>query len=544
MHPSIKRFLCIAVLAAPAIGGQAGPLNSYLRADDTIVFVGDGLTANTEFTEVAKRAIRSAYPESKINVVKAAAAGAPIASFRGPVQEVLAQHSATVAVIMLGLDEVTGEKIPSNLADTRRDLKGLINSCRSQGLDVILMRPPWLDLAVQSANAGKRYRSFTALVAVIDAAAREMRVPVIDVHRAYSDTLAAARTTDPEYAFAATDQSLYQSGSAVIAGEIVRAFGVGLPLSEGQRGPLRGRSRSSMEIRIRPSAKVAESPGRIPIILSVANRSGSPVTGFVELAAGLGSARRPVANLRDNEEHTLRIELPTKALPGRTALDPLRATLRTSAGIVGAQSIFHHSRVLNLDEVQFAAARTTFIHHAGDRDVPCPVRLATVDADTESISFVFMLDDWSYAPVNATRRPAPLGVLHGINYDCVIVLVDLRLTEAAGRSTMNATLAEQDILRIILTQWGEESDTMKMFVLPSYLDQFIELTSPFRGKHEVKINARLKGRSFGFDIVAFNALSLDAPATVYNLAGTPLGDPARFIRASVSKSGVFYRIGF
>ncbi|MDA0322519.1 MAG: SGNH/GDSL hydrolase family protein [Verrucomicrobia bacterium] len=544
MHRLINRSLCIATLVGLASSAHAGPLESYLRTNDTIVFVGESLTANADFPEVVGRAIHGAYPDSSINIVKAAATGVPLASYRDRVQLALEQTGATVVVIMLGMDEATATSGQPQFADTRRDLKSLISGLRSKGLAVILMRSPLLGLAAQSPDDARRFHSFMALLAVVDAVVQDMRVPVIDIHGAYADALASARATDPEYSFARKDQSIYECGSAVIAGEILRALGVGLPLAAGNRGPLRPRSEPDIVLKIRPAAGVAESPGRIPVVVSVANRSGAAISGLLELATGTGRARQSVANLGAQEEHTLRINLPTTALPGRTALDPLRATLRSTAGISGAESIFHHSRILNLGEVQFAAARTAFIYRTGDRGVPCPVRLATVSANPDRIRFELALDDRTRAPVNATRHAAPLGTLHGINYDCVLILIDLRHADSAARSTMNATLAEQDIMRITVTQWGNDADSMKIFTSPAYLEQFVEFEPTAEQKFAINVNARLEGRSFGFDVIAYNTPRLDAPASAYNLADFNLGDPAGFIRTTVSSGGVFYRIGF
>jgi len=522
---------------------HAGPLDGYLRANDTIVFVGESLTAKTDFPEVVGRAIHGAYPDSSIKIVKAAATGVPLASYRDRVQLALGQPGATVVVIMLGMDEVTAAG-PPHFADTRRELKSLISGSRSKGLDVILMRPPLLGLAAQSPNDARQFRSFMALLAVVDAVVRDMRVPVIDIHGAYADALTSARSTDPEYSFARKDQSIYECGSAVIAGEILRALGVGLPLAAGNRGPLRPRSEPDIVLKIRPAAGVAKSPGRIPVVLSVANRSGAAISGLLELATGTGRSRQSLANLGDQEEHTLRINLPTTALPGRTALNPLRATLRSTAGISSTESIFHHSIVLNFGEVQFAAAQTAFIHQTGDPGVPCPVRLATVSANSDRIRFELALHDKTRAPVNATRGAAPLGTLHGINYDCVLILIDLRHADSAARSTMNAPLPEQDIMRITVTQWGKDADSMKMFTIPSYLEKFVEFELTKEQKFAINVNAHLQGRSFGFDVIAYNSPRLDAPASAYNLVNFNLGDPAGFIRATVSTGGVFYRIGF
>lgn len=543
MHELIKRSLCAVATTLVCTAACASPLDSYLRAKDTVVFVGDSLTARSDYPVQIEKAIAAVYPEDGLKVVRAAAENTPIASFRTPIEAALEDNPASVAVIMLGLDEIEHASDERKEA-RRRDLQGLINGCRSKGLDVILVQPPWLEAAAPSHDTGKRYREYTSIAATITEVARQMRTPLINVHRAYADALAEARTADPEYAFAATPSTLYASGSAVIAAEIIRALGIGLPLAKADRGPVRARSSPGVTVRIRPVSGTADVPGRIPLIVAVANHGDSPVSGIVEIAAGGGLARQPISNLAGSEERTLRIDLPTTALAGRAAVDPIRATLRTPAGIAGAESTFQHSRIVDLSKIQYAAGEGAFALRAGDLETPCPVRFASVTATEESIVFKVAVDDWTDAPVNATKRPAPLGRLRGINYDAVILLLDLRLPDAAGRSTMNASLADQDIMRVIITQWGEDPETIKMFALPGYLEQFVELKATSAGKFEVEIKARLRGRSFGFDIVGFNSPAIDQPAAAYNVADGPLGDPAGFIRASANEDGVFYRVGF
>lgn len=140
-------FLTITVLILTACGGSSGSLN-YLTEDAVILAFGDSLTYGK-----GARAEES-YPavlESLINrnVIRSGISGELSAAGLQRLPSVLAEHNPDLVILIHGGNDMLRKK---NLETAADNIRRMIQLCRENGADVIMMSVPKPTLILSPAD--------------------------------------------------------------------------------------------------------------------------------------------------------------------------------------------------------------------------------------------------------------------------------------------------------------------------------------------------------------------------------------------------------
>ncbi len=133
-------------------------------------------------------------------------------------------------------------------------------------------------------------------------------------------------------------------GSAAMAGEILAAFGAGLPLSETGRGPLRLARNSPVQIEVAAAAGMAGAGG-VPLRVDVRAPTAEPLAGRLVCTAGDWREERTVTV---TGHATVTFDLPARAPAGRNANQPVHVLFCHGEQVATAHTLLHLAGVRSL----------------------------------------------------------------------------------------------------------------------------------------------------------------------------------------------------
>jgi lysophospholipase L1-like esterase len=231
---SVRRLvfpvLALVAFALPTLAADDPAVK--LKKGDKVIFLGDSITQGGEgkagYITVFRKALEDHHKDLGIEVVNAGISGNKVPDLQNRLKKDVLDKKPTIVVIYIGINDVWhGEKDPAN--GTSKDkfesgLKDIIKQIQDGGAKVILCTPSVI---------GEKKPGTNDLDAKLDeysdisrAVAKEMKVPLCDLRKAFMDYLKANNKDDKEKGILTNDRvHLNEAGNKLVAETILKMFG-------------------------------------------------------------------------------------------------------------------------------------------------------------------------------------------------------------------------------------------------------------------------------------------------------------------------------
>lgn len=180
---SITRFsLCIAVFLSIA---QVSRAEFALRDGDTVVFLGDSITASRAYGKIIENYTLLRFPERKIRFVNSGRGGDTAAGGLARLEQDVFKHGATVLTVAYGVNDI-GWGLRASAENKKKyldSIRGIVEACKKRGVRVYIC-----SAAVTGGDPNKSEES--DLQKMCDdgmAIAKELKAESIDVQRSMRD---------------------------------------------------------------------------------------------------------------------------------------------------------------------------------------------------------------------------------------------------------------------------------------------------------------------------------------------------------------------
>jgi lysophospholipase L1-like esterase len=268
-------FLLGSVVAAAEV--------AYLRPGEVVVCVGDSVTAAGVYDSFLQAMLDRMYPEAGIRIVNRGQGGQTASAAVNLLRSAIDTEHPTLATFMFGVNDTrwsAGDE-EAKAAAFVAGLTTAVDLAAANDIAPLLLRESHFSHGQAPDEFATTVNGvFDRLMAAQDAFAATRGVPVIDTLGAYKRGLAAAWSADPRYEFSPDIVHPNSAGHAALAGELLRAFGAGLPLaSGGDRGPLRIAPADDMSIEFAAASGVLPPGASLPVEVTLHNRSATTMQG-------------------------------------------------------------------------------------------------------------------------------------------------------------------------------------------------------------------------------------------------------------------------
>ncbi len=206
------------------------------------MWIGDSITAQNIYSPYVMRVLATLYPDSGLADVNCGTGGATAPSQFPSIPPRVEKERPTILTVMFGVNDtrwsVGGEA--EKIDAYTKGLQQFADLAKERQLDIVFLHETHFSHNQNAAELEIGLNGVLAqLFAAEDRLAKANGRPVIDAFGAYTGELAKAWQVDPKYEFTPGFVHPTMQGHAAVAGEILRAWGAGLPLSTaGKRGPL------------------------------------------------------------------------------------------------------------------------------------------------------------------------------------------------------------------------------------------------------------------------------------------------------------------
>jgi len=552
--------LCaLCVLAAATVFGEEEAVTSYLRPGDHIVFIGDSITEMGHYGDMVQRALTTAYPDAGIKAVNHGSGGKTASGGITLLNHYLS-NKPTLVCVMFAVNDTKwsagGED--AKAAEFVANLEKFAGMGEMNGFDVIFVREshfshnafadPWV--------AGLN-KVVERLLREQDQVAAKHGIPVIDVYGAYLRGLAGAWAEDLRYEFTPDVVHPLLPGSAAMAGEILSAFGVGLPLSDKKRGPLHLEPDTGVKIRVLQETGICPEDAGIPLRVRVSSLTQNPVKGTLRCIAGPWKTSSEVS-AQGFDSAILDMDLPMKGMTARVACDPVHALFTAGDRVETAQGLLHVSRIVDIAKSPYEVSASSLkpFQRAAEKD-ESPLKSVSVTQTGEGIETAFTWKDKTPVPASTNKfknrfnipveTPVDLRSRPGGQpCDVVEFMFDLRPEATTGRYTAGADNVPDGVVRIgvYLKKQNGNHEAAVLSEPASFADK-VELETTDSGTYKLTLLERPAGYTFGFTTFVTDATEYKlGGGTLYHLTGTLPADPTDFVRLGRGIAGSFYRIGY
>ena len=549
----MNKILIAAILGISLIcqvSAQTAADSAFLEPKDHILFVGDSITANRTYQSGVIEALNLVYPQGDLKISTVAAGGADAGSLLKATNEYLSKNSVSIICLMFGVNDTrwspdNGEVKVPKFIDAMGEYKKMADTA---GAQLIVLRETHFS---HGKNGVEGLAKLNAMLDRLQNAQTEWAetnlVPIIDVRGAYESALNKAWQVDPDYEFSPDVVHPSSPGNAAITIEILRAFGVGLPLAvKGSRGPL---NRSHGPIKIQVEAQYGITGGSsLNLNASLENQTGKTCSGEVVLVCGPQIFRQ---SLSVNAGGKKAIQFPLN-LEKMSVTSPIYLAFSDGSIFSSAGSFIYLSPVLNLTDNPFVAE--SFLPKEDSTNCPVNALRVSWEKDALIVDFQWKKEPMVMAGGAFKSRMGPLvdGPLDlsspvGQPCDAVEIFLDLRPEISTGRYTAEADANPAGIHRLGL-YWSDEKGPTRVEMVG-----FPEVPSgaTVRSKENDSVEVRLPMKSgenhFGFSMAVTAAKEFKpGGGKLFRLtANRSLNfEPMSYVRMSPSKSGTFYRIGY
>jgi lysophospholipase L1-like esterase len=517
---------------------------SFLQAGDNIVFIGDSITEIGHYGNMVNDALADAYPAGDIVAANQGSGGKTASAGMGLLKVYMAKQKPTIVCVMFGVNDTSwaASGADQKAAAFAKNLATFLPARDEHGFELIFLRTS--DFSHDAKPDGWVDGLNKALGVLFEAQnefAKSNNIPIIDVHGAYRSALARAWEADPLYAFTPDVVHPLLPGSAAMAAEILRAFGVGLPLAGKERGPLR-------IDRTGPFLKLTDKAGVVPleadIPLHISSDQGNALPGP---SGALGYFKK--------EESAI---LAMKPLTDRIAVYPLWMWGTVNQSEAFGSALLHVSPIHDLDKQPYktkAGELKSWSGHAMGDSPPSTVSDIEVKHAESSLYISFAWSDASIVPA-APGFKSRFGqeIKTALNLQCragdqpcdaVEFCLDLRPDASTGRYTSGSDGVPEGIMKIgVYFEAGATATNAAIQVHPESESDKASLKQNEDGTYTVSVSVTPAGKSFGFNAIVTDKTAFAGGGQLYHFGGVDPQDPLGFIRLGLGVEGLFYRIGY
>jgi len=554
-----RTILLAAVMAAAGLACLAqAETTSYLREGDHIVLIGDSITEAGHYVHMVHRALQAAYPDSGIKAVAHGSGGKTAAAGVTLLKHYLG-NKPTIVCAMFAVNDTgwAAGNAEGKAAELAKHLRTFVELSKEHKFDLVFVREshfshnafadPWV--------AGLN-KVVERLFVEQDKVAEENGVPVVDVHGAYLKGLARAWQADLKYEFTPDVVHPLLPGSAAMAGELLSAFGVGLPLAQKKRGPMHLQPSENVALRVLDEVGIAPEKGMIPLAVRVSALQQVPVKGQLVCVAGSWTASADV-NADGFGSSIARFEIPPGAMVERSSCEPVHVLFKVEKTVATAQSLFNQSRITNIAKTPYSPGDEALrvVRGKPGKDGP-PLRDVKVAQAGDGIEVSFKWQDKTPVPAKPGFKnrfgqtvDTPLDLNSrpgGQPCDAIELLLDMRPEATAGRYTSASEGNPEGVVRIGIYKAEVEAGLeARAVVHPADLQEKLRLEPTGSDTYSLKLRERPRGYTFGFSLLVNDTDRFQNEAgTVYHLTGGVPTDPLEFMRLGRGVGGSFYRIGY
>lgn len=202
-----------------------------LKAGDRIVFFGDSITAGgvkpTGYITVIRETLDKKYADLKIECIGAGIGGNKVPNLQGRVEKDVVAKKPTIVVIYIGINDVWhGEKDPTRGTTPEKFTEGLkevIGKIKAGGARVILCTPTVI--GEKKAGANKLDAQLDQYADLSRGLAKELDLPLCDLHKAFVDHLAANNPENLEKGILTNDRvHLNEAGNKFVAETMLKTL--------------------------------------------------------------------------------------------------------------------------------------------------------------------------------------------------------------------------------------------------------------------------------------------------------------------------------
>ena len=553
MQSTLLSAACSSVIAG----------NAYLHPDDRVLCTGDSITAPGTYQTYVKETLRLIYPETNITFLNLGSGGK--GAEYGAQTLKMNMEPATLALFMFGVND-TGwglSDVDAKVTNFVNGLQKAVGVTQAQQLPLIFLRETHFSHGANPSPDAFEVgvtRMLDKLQEAQATFASQHGVPMIDVRAAYQRALEKAWTKDPAYEFTPDIIHPAPAGQAAIAGEILRAFGAGLPLSptNGPRGMLQLQRTKEVTLSLKDGAHLVAPDGVIPFSVSVQNQSGKDAEGKLLVVLAGQKFEKPLL-LKAGNTTNADFSLPVATLAGRTDTMPVFMAFVGTDRYAADSSLFYYSQLQATRKAPVSLTASSFtLLHPEITPRTCPASAISVQRAGESFTIDFTWNDttpvWAQPGFkdflgNIVNAPLNVNAREGQACDAVEFFLDLRPMESIGRWTSNIDANPPGILRLGVYQELVEGKPIAKFIThPTLPANAVTLTAQGEHRYHLSIHAKAAGPCAGFSMrVTDNTILKTDSTQTFLLAGYPqyLGkDPMTFIQMSENEEGVLCRLGY
>ena len=566
-------YLVISVVAASVLPlCDAAAQSSYLRKGDKIFMYGDSVGSQDGHQDHMQWVLDTLYPDAGIKIVNRGSGGKSSGSAVTGMQMVPregAKNRPTIVTIMYGVNDLrwNWSNMPPKIASFTGYITKAIEIGRKKKLDIILLRETHLSRgATTDGYAASLTSALQKILKAQDVLAAELNVPVIDVFGAYRKALQDSWIKDINYRFTPDMIHPTQPGHAAIATEVLRAMGVGLPLSKGKRGPLHLVPDAPVILDAVDQSTIVADDGSLEVEVLCRNMSGKPISGKVTIVASPHKQTLP-AKAAAYGLALLKFKIPAAKMKGRWAIMPLYMTFKGKGMFSASHALLHYSRIAGPGKAALSEAKDFGNWECvRSKNVP-PVTGIAASMNRHGLKVEFKWADPNVVPAQPGFRdkrgrvykdPLDLNTNGAQRSDAVEFVFDLRPAGSTGRFTCALGRTPKGCVRFGIYK-SKDPKTGKItpkLVLPGNVpDHKVSLTAEDNNMYVLRYASPFtapakKGPPANPDMVSYTMRVTDCNeygrGTIYNLTGKKYikTEIMSFIRISHEKSGVFFRIGY
>lgn len=232
MINSLKRFreiiICVSCLF---MSGCTSSDQQVLRENDTIIFLGDSITAAgvkpNGYITLLSKSIANAYPNLDIKIIGAGIGGNKVPDCQERLDRDVLQKKPTIVVIYIGINDVWHWNVNNGtpIEDFEAGLKDMIAKINSTGARVILCTPTVIGEKVDGTNTyDKMLDEYSDVSRNV---AKETGSQLLDLRKAFINYLKKHNPDNVEKGILTSDTvHLNNKGNSVLAGLMLAALNV------------------------------------------------------------------------------------------------------------------------------------------------------------------------------------------------------------------------------------------------------------------------------------------------------------------------------
>lgn len=457
-----RRLLPLLLLIHLTPAAEQRPA-SYLRHDERIAVLGDSISFQGIYQDLAKALLDALHPGNDIRFLNLARGGATAGHGPGQLAAWLRDHPEerpTLVLAMFGVNDTrwNASDDEAKHAEYRTKLGKIVDACAKADLPLILLRESHFSKgAEEDAWSAGLNRSLTRLLGIEDALAADRGIPIIDLHTAYRRALTQAWSVDPRYHFTPDVIHPTVPGHAALAVELLRALGASRPLASRDRGILAAADDGGLDITIDPALGFARSGGTLQARALIRNLRGTPRTLDVRWASP-GATGQASISLDPYASSDLVCDLPV-GMPPELWAAPLTVFADDGDGASAAgHALVWQREIRDAEASPFAFGAADF-RVLGERTAtdPCPVDQGGARFAGSTLVLTFRWQDPTPVPAEAgfanrfkqeIATPLDPNAREGQPCDAVEIFLDLRSPDDAARYTAEIDAQIPGVARI------------------------------------------------------------------------------------------------